>query len=89
MPATAAARRYARALFQIAREEFALFLFVTMILLYLAAVRIYHFEHVAQPNVLASVFHNLWWAVVTLTTVGYGDIYSITVAGRIFTLSFC
>lgn len=79
-----AIQRFHRA-FLIAREELVLFLFVTVILLYLAAVGIYHFEHGAQPEVFASVFHSLWWAVVTLTTVGYGDVYPITVGGRIFT----
>jgi voltage-gated potassium channel len=79
-----AIQRFHRA-FLIARKELVLFLFVTMILLYLAAVGIYHFEHDAQPDVFASVFHSLWWAVVTLTTVGYGDVYPITVGGRIFT----
>ena len=79
-----AIQRFHRA-FLIAREELVLFLFVTMILLYLAAVGIYHFEHDAQPDVFASIFHSLWWAVVTLTTVGYGDVYPVTVGGRIFT----
>ena len=32
-----------------------------------------------------SVFHGLWWAVVTLTTVGYGDVYPVTTGGRLFT----
>lgn len=79
-----AIRRFHRA-FLIAREELVLFLFVTIILLYLAAVGIYHFEHDAQPETFKSVFHSLWWAVATLTTVGYGDVYPITVGGRIFT----
>ncbi|WP_417746195.1 ion transporter [Rosistilla oblonga] len=85
--------RYSRAIqrfhraFLIAREEIVLFFFVTVILLYLASVGIYHFEHEAQPEAFASVFHCLWWAVVTLTTVGYGDIYPITAGGRIFTFA--
>ena len=79
-----AIQRFHRA-FLIAREELVLFFFVTIILLYLAAVGIYHFEHDAQPETFASVFHSLWWAVATLTTVGYGDVYPITVGGRIFT----
>ncbi len=79
-----AMRRFHRALL-IAREEIVLFLCVTAILLYLAAVGIYHFEHEAQPKMFASVFHSLWWAVTTLTTVGYGDAYPVTVGGRIFT----
>ncbi|APZ96789.1 ion transporter [Fuerstiella marisgermanici] len=81
-----AMQRFHRA-FLIAREELVLFLFVTMILLYLAAVGIYHFEHEAQPDTFASVFHGLWWAVATLTTVGYGDVCPVTVGGRIFTFA--
>ncbi|QDV13662.1 Cyclic nucleotide-gated potassium channel [Rosistilla oblonga] len=85
--------RYSRAIqrfhraFLISREEIILFFFVTVILLYLASVGIYHFEHAAQPEAFASVFHCLWWAVVTLTTVGYGDVYPITAGGRIFTFA--
>lgn len=81
---SAAARRYHLA-FQYAREELVLFGTAALIVLYLAAVGIYYFESAAQPKIFASVFHSLWWAVVTLTTVGYGDVYPITVGGRIFT----
>ncbi|QGQ23232.1 ion transporter [Gimesia benthica] len=81
---SAAARRFHRA-FLIAKEELALFLFATLIIIYLAAVGIYHFENPAQSEAFSSVFHSLWWAVSTLTTVGYGDIYPITAGGKIFT----
>lgn len=81
---SAAARRFHRA-FLIAKEELALFLFATLIIIYLAAVGIYHFENPAQPEAFSSVFHSLWWAVSTLTTVGYGDIYPVTAGGKIFT----
>ncbi len=79
-----AIRRFARA-FLIAREEIILFGVVTAMLLYLSAVGIYYFENEAQPESFKSIFHSLWWAISTLTTVGYGDIYPITVGGRIFT----
>jgi voltage-gated potassium channel len=67
------------------QNELAIYLVATAVLLYLASVGIYHFESQAQPEVFASVFHSLWWALVTLTTVGYGDVYPVTVGGRIFT----
>ena len=79
-----AVRRMHRALI-IAKEEIVLYLCVTAILLYLAAVGIYYFENSEQPEKFASVFHSLWWAVVSLTTVGYGDVYPITLGGRVFT----
>jgi len=69
----------------IAREELIVFLGVAGVLIYLSAVGIYYFENEAQPEVFASVFHSLWWAVVTLTTVGYGDTFPITLGGRLFT----
>ncbi|PWK59356.1 ion transporter [Roseicyclus mahoneyensis] len=67
------------------RAEFGIFLFIAITALYLAAVGIYHFENVAQPDVFSSIPQSLWWAVATLTTVGYGDVYPITAGGRIFT----
>jgi voltage-gated potassium channel len=79
-----AINRFHRAL-TIAKEEIVLFLCVTAILLFLAAAGIYYFEYQAQPQVFSSVFHSLWWAVATLTTVGYGDVYPITTGGKIFT----
>jgi len=79
-----AMRRLGRA-FYIAKEEIVLFFVVTVMLLYLSAVGIYYFENEAQPEQFKSIFHSFWWAVATLTTVGYGDVYPITVGGRIFT----
>ncbi len=79
-----AIRRFHRALV-IAREELILFGFVALIMLYLAAVGIYYFENAAQPEQFKSVFHSLWWAVTTLTTVGYGDMFPITAGGKVFT----
>jgi voltage-gated potassium channel len=81
---SAAVRRLHLAL-TIVKEELVLYLTATLILLYLAAVGIYYFESATQPEHFASVFHCLWWAVTTMTTVGYGDVYPITVGGRIFT----
>lgn len=66
------------------KEEFMVVFFAAIMLLYLAAVGIYYFEHDAQPEIFRSVFHSSWWAVVSLTTVGYGDVYPITAGGKIF-----
>lgn len=71
--------------FLLSKEQLALFGFAVSILLYLSAVGIYYFESAAQPDQFKSVFHCLWWAVTTLTTVGYGDMYPITPGGRVFT----
>ena len=49
-----------------------------------ASLVIYSVEHEAQPDVFRNAFSGMWWAVATLTTVGYGDIYPVTVIGRIF-----
>ena len=69
----------------LAKEELIIFTISSIVMLYLSAVGIYHFENEAQPEVFRSIFDSLWWAVATLTTVGYGDIYPITTGGRVFT----
>lgn len=71
--------------FKSIRAELAIFLLITICLIYIAAVGIYYFEHPAQPEIFISVFHSLWWALTTFTFLGYGDVYPITAGGRIFT----
>lgn len=71
--------------YKIVREEIMLFLMVTAIFLFLTSAGIYYFENEAQPEIFKSIFHSGWWSVVTLTTVGYGDVYPITLGGKIFT----
>jgi voltage-gated potassium channel len=46
---------------------------------------VYLVENNAQPKVFSSIPQTLWWAVVTLSTVGYGDMYPVTIFGRIIT----
>ena len=65
-----------------AQQMIASTFFVFMILI-LASLLIYYAEHDAQPEQFANAFSGLWWAVATLTTVGYGDIYPITPLGRV------
>lgn len=57
--------------------------FVVGVLMLIASILMYYVEHDAQPDVFENAFSGLWWAIATLTTVGYGDIYPITIAGKI------
>lgn len=59
-------------------------MFVMMLVIILAASGIYVVERDAQPEAFGSIPAALWWATVTLTTVGYGDVYPITIMGRAF-----
>eukprot|EP00300_Choanocystis_sp_HF-7_P018460 c20046_g1_i2.p1 GENE.c20046_g1_i2~~c20046_g1_i2.p1 ORF type:complete len:936 (+),score=165.23 c20046_g1_i2:165-2810(+) len=56
---------------------------ISFILALLFATLVYIFEHNAQPNVFSNITESMWWAVVTLTTVGFGDMQPVTVAGQI------
>ena len=67
------------------KEELTIFLVIASTLIYLASVGIYFFEKDAQPEHFKSIIHSMWWAVVTLTTVGYGDVYPVTTGGKVFT----
>ena len=79
-----AMRHFTKAML-LAKEQIILFMGVTLVLIYFAAIGIYHFENEAQPEHFSSIFDSLWWSIITLTTVGYGDVYPITVGGRVFT----
>ena len=71
--------------FSTMRDEIVLFFSLTGILVFLAAFGAYHFEHETQPEEFSHMGDALWWAVATLTTVGYGDIYPVTIGGKIMT----
>ncbi|MEL6473311.1 MAG: potassium channel family protein [Pseudomonadota bacterium] len=65
-------------------DEEAATLAVAMALVYMSAVLLYFIEGVGQGREeFGSIPRAIWWAIATLTTVGYGDIYPVTVLGRI------
>ena len=76
--------RLADALHGIKQELLALVI-LSLMLVYLAACGIHFFEREAQPEAFGSIIDSMWWAVVTLTTVGYGDVYPETSGGKVFT----
>jgi voltage-gated potassium channel len=51
--------------------------------LYIAAMVLYFIEGQTKPAAFGSIMRAMWWAIVTLTTVGYGDVYPETVLGRV------
>lgn len=81
--------RYTTALSTIAdvfrrkRHELLSSIAVVSMLMIIAAVLMYNIENEAQPEAFENAFAALWWAVATLTTVGYGDIYPVTALGKI------
>ena len=56
----------------------------TGLLLLLASSLMYFIETTAQPDAFSSIPHTLWWGVITLTTVGYGDVHPVTPLGQFF-----
>lgn len=66
------------------REDFVLTASASGILLVVAASLMYFLEHEAQPEAFGSIPAAMWWATVTLTTVGYGGVTPETPAGRVF-----
>ena len=66
------------------RQSFLAAMFLLTIAMLIASTGIYIFEKDAQPNKFGSIPEAMWWAVATLTTVGYGDVTPITAMGKIF-----
>lgn len=58
-------------------------MFIVIILMLISSALMYSIEGNVQPDKFQNAFSGLWWAIATFTTVGYGDIYPITIAGKI------
>ncbi len=65
------------------KSELIVTTFITTILILFSACIMFHVENEAQPDQFNNILSTIWWAVATLTTVGYGDIYPITPLGRL------
>jgi voltage-gated potassium channel len=59
-------------------------LMVMMVLLVLVSGVMFTLEHAAQPAIYVSIPHTMWWAIVTMATVGYGDMVPVTPLGKVF-----
>jgi len=66
------------------KSELSVAIFSTFLLMIIAAGMLYTVEHPAQPDKYSSIPAVMWWAVCTLTTVGYGDMVPVTILGKIF-----
>ncbi len=64
------------------RGELLVTVFVATILLFITASLMYYAENEVQPEAFSSIPAAMWWGVITLTTVGYGDVYPITTMGK-------
>lgn len=58
-------------------------IFIVCLLMLIASVIMYNVENAAQPDKFNNALSGLWWAIATLTTVGYGDIYPVTAVGKV------
>lgn len=81
--------RYTNALYKVAAvfkaksSQLISSLVVVLMLIILSSILMFNVENAAQPDAFTNIFDSMWWAVATFTTVGYGDIYPITIAGKI------
>ncbi|KAF1334148.1 Ca2 :cation antiporter, partial [Globisporangium splendens] len=66
------------------KEELGLVTYMTAVIVLTSSTTIFFFENPAQPEVFSSVGVSAWWAVETITSLGYGDIVPITSGGRMF-----
>ena len=66
------------------KEELILTSAIMLGLLTISSTLLYYCENPAQPENFSSIPAAMWWSVATLTTVGYGDMYPITAAGKFF-----
>jgi voltage-gated potassium channel len=65
------------------KEELIATMVLFSILLVLSSSIMYYVEHDAQPDTFSSIPETMWWGVITLTTIGYGDAFPVTPLGKI------
>ena len=65
------------------RQQLFSSVFIILVLMLASSLCMYSLENAAQPEVFSNAFSGIWWSVSTLLTVGYGDIYPITIPGKI------
>lgn len=65
------------------KEKLYITIFMTFILLVLSSALVYTVEHESQPEAFPNIYSSMWWAIATLTTVGYGDVFPVTAMGKI------
>jgi len=65
------------------KGELTLTFFLSLILIVFAGIVVFYAENPFQPEVFNNIGSSIWWAFATLTTVGYGDIYPITLIGKL------
>ena len=68
------------------KKEIILSISITIFVIFVASVCLYLVEGNIQPEQFGSIPRAFWWATITLTTIGYGDVYPITFLGKLFTI---
>jgi voltage-gated potassium channel len=65
------------------KEELFATIFIMFFIILISSTLIYYIEYDVQPEAFPNIIASFWWAIATLTTVGYGDIYPVTALGKI------
>jgi voltage-gated potassium channel len=65
------------------KEKLIMTIFIMFMLLLLASSTMFYIENEAQPDNFPNIISTVWWAIATLTTIGYGDVYPVTAIGKV------
>ena len=65
------------------RQQLMSSIFIILVMMLASSLCMYSIENPEQPEVFSNAFSGIWWSVSTLLTVGYGDIYPVTTAGKV------
>jgi voltage-gated potassium channel len=65
------------------KEKLITTIVLTVVMIFVASTLMYYVESPAQPEIFTNILETTWWSIATFTTIWYGDVYPITVAGKI------